>query len=25
MLEEIIIQNPWWKTKRVSESKLGKI
>ncbi len=25
MLEEIIIQNPWWKTKRVSESKLGNI
>lgn len=25
MLEEIIIQNPWWKTKRVSESKLGKL
>ncbi len=25
MLEEIIIQNPWWKTKMVSESKLGKI
>ncbi len=25
MLEEIIIQNAWWKTKRVSESKLGKI
>jgi len=25
MLEEIIIQNAWWKTKQVSESKLGKI
>ncbi len=25
MLEEIIIQNPWWKTKHVSESKLGNI
>lgn len=25
MLEEIIIQNPWWKTKGVSESKLGNI
>lgn len=25
MLEEIIIQNPWWKIKRVNESKLGKI
>lgn len=25
MLEEILIQNGWWKTKRVSESKLGKI
>lgn len=25
MLEEIIIQNSWWKTKRVSESKLGNI
>lgn len=25
MLEEIIIQNAWWKTRKVSESKLGKI
>jgi predicted AAA+ superfamily ATPase len=25
MQEEIIIQNAWWKTKRVSESKLGNI
>lgn len=25
MLEEVLIQNPWWKAKRVSESKLGKI
>ncbi len=25
MLEEIIIQNEWWKTKKVSEAKLGKI
>lgn len=25
MLEEIILQNAWWQTKKVSESKLGKI
>jgi predicted AAA+ superfamily ATPase len=25
MLEEIILQNAWWQTKRVSESMLGKI
>lgn len=25
MLEEILIQNAWWKTKKVSESKLGEI
>lgn len=25
MLEEILIQNPWWKTRAVSEFKLGKI
>jgi len=25
MLEEILIQNSWWKTKAVGESKLGKI
>ena len=25
MHEEIIIQNLWWKTKRVSESKLGRL
>ncbi|HJH28435.1 MAG TPA: ATP-binding protein [Methanosarcinaceae archaeon] len=25
MLEEIIIQNAWWKTKHISESRLGAI
>ena len=25
MLEEIIIQNTWWKTKNIRESRLGKI
>ena len=25
MLEEIILQNPWWKTKTVNKSKLGSI
>lgn len=25
MLEEILIQNPWWKTGKIPEAKLGKI